>query len=863
MKEYQLNMGDGNIRTVIDKIFQHPISYNNWKSKYMATPDELPYQTFRRVAKAVASVEGKNKEKYEKEFFNLMVSSRITDDNKLELNGLKFTPGGRITSNAGTSNGKATLMNCYGTGPVTGANINYTRKYKAGEYNVNLETDDTPDDLINIFLTIAEQAKTLAAEGGYGINFDFIRPRGSIIKGTGVEHPGVVSYMDIWNATAECIVKGNNDGYQDKLVNYLSDEEKRLIMLAVKEPRKGAMMGSLSVWHPDIEEFIKAKVQYNKLNKFNISVMADNKFLEAIINDDLYDLHFDGVVYKRVKARDLYDLIITSAYNTGEPGILFYDNIIDGNPIEYIDTANSTNPCGEIPTTPNLTTVCLLGSLNLTKYIHSNIFHWNEYVNDIFTAVRFLDNVNDLSYQPLPQYDNSVSQLRQIGLGINGFGSACVMLGMNYNDNEAYEFMSKLSEYRENYAWQASALLAKEKGVFPLYDKDKFTNTKYYKNKDLWSETRKLIEEHGVRNAKTTTIPPLGNSSVICGNISNGCEPIFSLQQERFIMTSFPEGLNMDNVKSKLKKFKDHDFEYWRGEFNGKEYYYEPHNRGLCEVVSWNDYSYEFIKNGDKKITPNNVVTTRDLTAIEHLKMQAVAQKYCNQSISKTINIPAEYPLDDLKNIYIEGWKMGLIGMTTYRDQSRGSVITELKDAAETGNIIKHEVKLPETFLNGPTHKIKREGMKFYIHFSYYPEDTDMRNPIAIWIITNQTGEAKACNKACNSLEKLAKECGIPVGTINKMKDESKGDKPHNKLARMISLNLRHGVPREDILVSLTGIEGDNVSTLLTAVRKFIGKTIDDGKGLVGIKCPNCGGTNLKMESGCFTCADCDYAGCG
>mgnify|MGYP003866305175 CR=1 FL=1 len=279
--------------------------------------------------------------------------------------------------------------------------------------------------------------------------------------------------------------------------------------------------------------------------------------------------------------------------------------------------------------------------------------------------------------------------------------------------------------------------------------------------------------------------------------------------------------------------------------------------------------SYQKIVDTIRLVTPffddfilkeKEIVTAQDLSAEEHLKMQAIAQKYCDQSISKTINVPASYPFKNLKDIYMKGWQQNVIGMTTFRDQSRGSVIKELE---ETDNIIKHEVKLPETFLNGATKKIKREGMKFYIHFSYYPEDTEKQHPIAIWITSNQTGETKACNKACESLEKLSKECGVSEEIINNMKNSYKGDRSHNKLARMISLNLRHGISREDILVAISNIEGDNISTLLSAVRKFIAETISDGKEIVGLKCPNCQSSNIKMEAGCFTCMDCDYAGCG
>ena len=323
-----------------DRIFKSSISKDTWKDKYRYK-NETPIQFIERLAQGGANAEKNNKEYWYSAFFDLISSNYIDSDGEIVLDGFKLTPGGRISANINTDNKKATLVNCYGTGPVKGAQIKYKRETKKRKENIKINTSNESDDLINIFLTIAEQAKTLAAEGGYGINFNFIRPRGSIINGTNIEHPGVVSYMEIWDSVANCIVKGNNDGYYDKLTNYLDTETKK----AIKSPRKGAMMGVLPVWHPDIEEFVRAKTDYSKLNKFNISVMVDDKFMEAVNSGSYYDLMFNNTIYKRIDARELYDLIMESAYNTGEPGVLFYDNIKRNNPIEYIETPNATNPC--------------------------------------------------------------------------------------------------------------------------------------------------------------------------------------------------------------------------------------------------------------------------------------------------------------------------------------------------------------------------------------------------------------------------------------------------------------------------------------------------------------------------------------
>jgi len=858
--------------------------------------------------------------------------------------------GGRITANLGTDYKKATPWNCFINGPVSGAEIKYTRKNKKGDvsYPVKIKTSDSPDDLNNIFLTILEQAKTLASEGGYGINFDFIRPRGSIIKGVGIKHPGVVSYMKIWDSVSNMIVKGDDDGYKDKIKNYLNDEQaEELKELVKKTPRKGAMMGALSVWHPDIEEFVRAKQQPGVLTKFNVSIGAVDGFMEAVAKNDFYNLVFEGEVIKKIKAVELYDLIMDSTYSRGEPGILFLDNMHRNNPISYIDYMNSTNPClapgtlisvegkglipvekvkkndkiqttlgfrkissiikhdniqlyrihfsdgfyidatdahifhsckgtkieevrkkwdletnvgnlyvgdyirkspylktdinkkcikesvydcrdyglllglyfgdgcfsnyqcfnissnsdddnsyiedlyrrlgfkcridksegkalryyatetdgrikelfkffkikdkgekeipykvfnmssdfraglldglissdgnvnlksrypqvrfknssyslhksvrelmlligsdyklytsgrageksiiyereverkkdcyegiidndsiknfytevgylshrqknenleriinnyslngvkwktritkiekinkstvydlheettdnwiagglvsrgcGEIGGFPSLTTVCLLLSLTLTQYVRPDrTFDWDQFKEDIKTATRMADNVNEFNVTPLPSYQWAVENFRQFGMGVNGLGSAMMMMGIKYNSKEGVKFAEKIFSIKENLTWQASAELAKEKGVFPLYDKNKFCNTEYFKSDRITEETRKIIRKYGVRNAKTTTNPPLGNSSIVCDSVSNGIETVFLIEYERKkIVNSWPEGLTKENIEDVLKHKKKKDYEYWEGEYEGKRYYYEPHNRGL------------------------------------------------------------------------------------------------------------------------------------------------------------------------------------------------------------------------------------------------------------------------------------------
>jgi ribonucleoside-diphosphate reductase alpha chain len=532
-------------------MFRSELAYENWKSKYRYDQED-PLGTFKRVAHALASTE-KNPEEWEDKFLRTLVKF----DEKDNPIGLKCTTGGRITANVGTSYKHATLMNCFITGPVSGATIKYHRQSEDDSvgYDVEYTSIKSPDDLTNIFLTILEQAKTLATEGGYGINFSFIRPRGSLIKGIGIKHPGVLAYMDVFDEVSNCIVRGTNDGYVDRIKNYLNDDKFNEIGEKIKAmARKGAMMAVLDCSHPDIEEFIRAKQESGRLTKFNMSVLISDELMIAVEKDEFFDLSFNGTVYKRVKARDLYNLIMESTYNRNEPGVLFEGNMNRNNPISYLGRLKCTNPCGEIGGLASLTTVCLLGSLNLTQYVYiaeggKRYFDWDLYTNDIRTFTRMLDNVNDLSYISLPSYQWATDNLRQFGMGVNGLGSALMMLGIPYNSDLAIEFTKRVCQVKENLTWQTSALLAKEKGTFKGYIKEKFENTEYFNSDRITEETRNLLRKYGARNAKTTTNPPLGNSSVITGT-SNGIEPLFNLDYERTVVCKeWPVGLNQDNVK--------------------------------------------------------------------------------------------------------------------------------------------------------------------------------------------------------------------------------------------------------------------------------------------------------------------------
>jgi len=856
-------------------MFKTSIAKETWEKKYQYD-NESPLETQVRIAKSLASVE-KDPERWTEVFLKTLVKF----DESGNPIGLKCTPGGRITANIGTKFKNASLLNCYINGPVKNATITYERKVPNSDLLIPIKytTPNTGDNMYNIVLTLLEQALTLGSEGGWGFNSSFIRPRGTMVKGIGVEHPGVVKFLEVFDKMAEVIVAGNNDGFKAPLKNYLTTNQlEDLVKLAnipkKKMSRKGAMMVCLDCNHPDIEEFILAKQKGAQLTKFNMSVLLTDEFLNAVENNEFFELKFNNVVYKKIKARQLYDLIMGSTYNRNEPGVLFYDNMQKNNPLAYFGPVNSTNPCGEIAGNEAVTTVCLLGNVNLTQYVlPDRTFDWDMYKKDVGIFARMLDNVNDLHKEDLPAYLWNVKNVRQYGMGLNGFGSMLYMLGIPYSSKEAILLAEELNKIKLNICLQTSAKLAYEKGIALAFDNDKYFKTNYWtkflKGK-LDEETIKMVNLYGLRNLKHTTNAPNGNSSIFCDNVSNGLEPVFMHKYERTMITDWPEGLTQDNVKSLLKEIKVADVTCWKGTYNNKTYYYEPHNRGLCQVEVIKDYGYNWVEENypiDLKENKDKYVTTNDLKVEEHVNMQAAFQSYLDQSVSKTANLPKSYLFSDFKNLYLQAWKKGLIGFTTYRDGTMESVLSKIEEKKndQESHIIKKTVKLPSKFINGPTHVIRREHMKFYLHFSYLEEDKNMKYPIALWIQTNHryTGEAVYVNRALKALSELLIKFEVSESYISKLTDKYRNDLPSSKIAKLVSMCLRHNLPIPSIISALENLEGDNVSSLLTAVRKFLSMHIEDGVKVVGGTCNNCQSSNLIYESGCNKCLDCGTSGCG
>ncbi len=433
-----------------------PISGQIWAQKYRferedGTAERSIEESWSRVAHAVAEAEGEPLcAEWEAKFYDA-------------LSGFEFLPAGRILSGAGTGR-KVTLFNCFVMGRIE-------------------------DDMASIFENVKEAALTMQQGGGIGHDFSTLRPKGALVKGVGADASGPVSFMDVWDAMCRTIMSAGS--------------------------RRGAMMATLACNHPDIEAFIEAKADPARLRNFNLSVLVSDAFMEAVENDAPWDLSFDGKVYKTVPARRLWDKIMRSAYDYAEPGVIFIDRVNSENNLKYCETIQATNPCGEQPLPPY--GACLLGSINLARLVRepfSEAAALDEarLAELVALAVRFLDDVIDISKFPLDAQRKEAEAKRRIGLGVTGLADALIFCRVRYGSEEAAQLAERWMGLIEKAAYRASARLAAEKGPFPLYDAARFAESATFKRLDV--ETRKLIERHGLRNGLLTSIAPTGTISL-------------------------------------------------------------------------------------------------------------------------------------------------------------------------------------------------------------------------------------------------------------------------------------------------------------------------------------------------------------
>lgn len=398
------------------------------------------------------------------------------------------------------------------------------------------------------------------------------------------------------------------------------------------------MMAVLRIDHPDIEEFIRAKKDESTLRNFNISIGVTDRFMKAVANGLPFQLKFEGRVYKEINARALFDEIMRNTWDWAEPGILFIDRINADNNLYYVEEIEATNPCGEQPLPPY--GACLLGSFNLVKYTSLVngvwVFDYKQFKEDIPNVVRAMDNVIDRTQYPLVAQEKEAKAKRRMGLGITGLANALTLMGLRYGSPEAIRVTRKITKTLMCATYEASALLAKEKGVFPLYDPEKHLQGEFIQK--LPADLKELINEHGIRNSHLTSIAPTGTISFCSDNVSSGMEPVFAHEIDRTVQTEL----------------------------------------GPTQVVL---KDYVWGKYGIKS------EATDDLTVDDHLNMQIAVQPFVDSAISKTINVADSVTFDEFKDVYIKAWKGKLKGVTTYRPAGkRFGVLNKIEPQEEELN---------------------------------------------------------------------------------------------------------------------------------------------------------------------------------
>jgi ribonucleoside-diphosphate reductase alpha chain len=562
-----------------------PISHQIWDMKYRfkrpdGTPvDEMITDTPRRVANALAAPE-KNPSEWIPRFMDALMDFR-------------FIPAGRILAGAGTER-SVTLINCFVQGTI-------------------------PDSLDGIFSHLREAALTMQQGGGIGYDFSTLRPKGALVKGVDADASGPLSFMDVWDSMCKTLMSAG--------------------------ARRGAMMACMSCQHPDIFDFVQAKHEKGRLTQFNMSVLVTDPFMEAVKKDGAWDLKFgdwpETQLYKTIKARDLWDAIMRSTYDHAEPGVIFIDRVNKLNNLHYCETIAATNPCGEKPMSPYSS--CDLGSINLAALVQ-NPFTPHAFIdtNDLEwlvpLAVRMLDNVYDVTKFPLTQQYEAGLARRRLGLGVTGLSNALAMVNLRYGTTEAAITARSWMESITVRAYLASVELAKEKGAFPLFDRDKFISGESFAAR-LPAKLKDTIREHGIRNCELTSIAPTGTISLFAGNVSGGIEPPFALTYTRKV-------LQKDGSKTE-EQVEDFAFALWRR--------LNPEGGPL----------------------PPWFVTAQDLTPDEHLLMMAAVQLHVDSSISKTINLPEDIHFNDFSDVYLKAYALGCKSCTTYRPNDvTGSVLS-------------------------------------------------------------------------------------------------------------------------------------------------------------------------------------------
>ncbi|MCL4373246.1 adenosylcobalamin-dependent ribonucleoside-diphosphate reductase [Candidatus Parvarchaeota archaeon] len=720
--------------------------------------EKTPLEMWKRISRELASVEKEDiKKEIEKNFYWL-------------LEDFKFVPGGRILFGAG-SNHKATLLNCY-----------YLPIKK--------------DSLEGIYDTAKEMARTYSYGGGVGIDISILRPKGAAVNNAARFSTGSASFMELYSVTTGIIGQTG---------------------------RRGALMITLDVTHPDIEDFVTIKKDKKSVRYANISVKVYDEFMKAVEDDKPFTLYFknDKVEFKReIKARDIWNKIIDTAVNTGDPGIMFWDRMKSESPTEYDDrmAIKGTNPCSEQPLENY--GACDLGAINLDYFVKNQFtdkaeVDWENLDKTVRYGVRFLDNVLDYSYNrhALKEQADETVYARRIGLGIMGLANMLISMNLKYDSDKAIEFVDYLMTRIKETAYDESSNIAKEKGSFPGFVAEKHLQRNFVKRLD--KNLLNKIAKTGLRNACILTVAPTGSISSMAG-VSGGIEPIFALSYTRRSESLSEEKFEVLDpfVKRYLEKF------------------------GIK----------------DKKDLPETFVTAHKIDPFFRVKMQAAIQKHIDSSISSTVNLSADTDADTVDKVYRYAWKLGCKSITVYREGSKEDILkaTDEKPLEE-----EHEEKLIEEerpfVLSGTTIRIPTSQGKMYLTVN--KDETGKIKEV--FIDMGRSGETeKSFTEALGRLISIYLQSG---GNVTRVIRTLKGIKGGNSIwfNGIQIFSIPDGIAKA-IELALKNRDLEKENETLHGVLKN-DDSLENEKATV---CPECHQKTLIFENGCFICKNCGYTKC-
>lgn len=798
--ETPARQGDVGQASVVPVLPPQQISSDVLREKYMEAGETGIDDVFRRVARGLAAVENSDAMRsfWEERFYENMQDGAIG--------------AGRIMSAAGTDM-DATLINCF-VQPI-------------GDAILDVDEEGLP----GIFIALRDAAETMRRGGGVGYNFSRLRPRGALVKATNSQSSGPCSYMDVFDKACSTV---ESAGF-----------------------RRGAQMGILNIDHPDIEEFIVAKRTKGRWNNFNVSVAVTDQFMRAVMADTSWDLHhtarpFDtkgktpisgGWIYKTVRARDLWNQIMQSAYDFAEPGIFFIDNVNRDNNLRYCEKIDCCNPCGEQPLPAY--GCCDLGPIILTKFVRDPFtadaqFDFDAFNRAVGIQVRMLDNVLDATYWPLDQQRAESAAKRRIGVGFTGLGNALAMLGLHYGSGDARHFASSITRSMRDAAYEASVELAQEKGPFPLFDAKGYLAEGTFASR-LPAQLKDQIREHGIRNSHLLSIAPTGTVSLaFADNASNGIEPPFLWSYDR--------------------KKREGD--------------------GTTSVYQVQDHAYRLYKAmfGEDTKLPPYFVTALELSAADHLSMMAAVQPYIDTAISKTVNVPAEYPFDDFKEMYLSAWQSGLKGLATYRPNDiLGSVLSATPApvaapaVAEVDEMRKPLEKRPVGGLPAVAEKLEywtHEGRQtLYLMVTFLPLADGRERAIEFFMPVGQNGESQQWTASSMRLLCLAARGGFLEKALTDMRKVAWDRGP----VRLGSFTKADGtnVPMwHDSEVAAIAYAIQNIITRRAEGSSSVLATppaqVTMPQTMAGKKCGECGAHAVIKKDGCDYCTACGQVGsCG